>query len=499
MVVAVTASVSAMTGTGLATKSVLIDGAKIKNGSITAKKLSSTALAPKGYRLLAAPSSATSRLHTSGTRTSGPYLATICSDGNIVFNQPCPATWTPAPAPVPTPGPAGPSGPDGKLGSAYPVGSIRVVWEFDGVSRPEFPRSIMDFQDRFATEAACRKYLFDCRWPEGFVCPGCGGRRSGQATRRYLWICTACGLQTSVTAGTVMHATRTPLRTWFWSAYLVATHHPGISAKQLQRQLGLTRYETAWVILHKLRRAMVAPERSQLTTEVEVDEFFLGGLEEGLKGGRQRGKKALVGVAVEVRGRGSGRLRLQILPDASASSLGAFVTATTATGTVVHTDGWQGYKRLAALDYQHRPIPRSAIVLGEDLLPRAHRAVSNFKAWMHGTHRGALPFDLNEFVFRHNRRGTPMAAFQTLLGLGTQHAPVTSDEITRRAACSVSWLHGREKRSAEQSSAHERCVVITPRNRCEQGFLAGLSAISGEIGRALGMVARADPGARSPR
>ena len=337
MVVAVTASVSAMTGTGLATKSVLIDGAKIKNGSITAKKLSSTALAPKGYRLLAAPSSATSRLHTSGTRTSGPYLATICSDGNIVFNQPCPATWTPAPAPVPTPGPAGPSGPDGKLGSAYPVGSIRVVWEFDGVSRPEFPRSIMDFQDRFATEAACRKYLFDCRWPEGFVCPGCGGRRSGQATRRYLWICTACGLQTSVTAGTVMHATRTPLRTWFWSAYLVATHHPGISAKQLQRQLGLTRYETAWVILHKLRRAMVAPERSQLTTEVEVDEFSLGGLEEGLKGGRQRGKKALVGVAVEVRGRGSGRLRLQILPDASASSLGAFVTATTATGTVVHT------------------------------------------------------------------------------------------------------------------------------------------------------------------
>ena len=296
----------------------------------------------------------------------------------------------------------------------------------------------MDFQDRFATEDACREYLFACRWPEGFVCPGCGGRRAGQATRRHLWICTACGLQTSVTAGTVMHATRTPLRTWFWAAYLVATHHPGISAKQLQRQLGLARYETAWLMLHKLRRAMIAPERSPLTDEVEVDEFFVGGVERGVHRGRERGTKVLVGVAVEVRGRGSGRLRLQILPDASADSLTAFVASTTAAGAIVHTDGWQGYKRLGTLDYTHRSIPRSAVAPGDDLLPRAHRAVSNFKAWMHGTHRGVsnqhLPVYLDEFVFRHNRRGTPMAAFQTLLGLGTHHAPATYDEITDRAA-----------------------------------------------------------------
>ncbi len=103
-----------------------------------------------------------------------------------------------------------------------------------------------------------------------------------------------------------MHKTHTPLRTWFWAAYLVATHHPGISAKQLQRQLGLSRYETAWLILQKLRRAMVAPERELLKGEVEIDEFFLGGREEGLKGGRQRGKKALIGIAIEVRGHGSG-------------------------------------------------------------------------------------------------------------------------------------------------------------------------------------------------
>ncbi len=296
----------------------------------------------------------------------------------------------------------------------------------------------MDFQTRFATEEDCREYLFDCRWPDGFVCPGCGGRNAGQATRRHLWICTACKLQTSVTAGTVMHATRTPLRTWFWAAYLVATHHPGISAKQLQRQLDLARYETAWLILHKLRRAMIAPERGLLLEEVEVDEFFLGGLEEGLKGGRQRGKKALVGVAVEVRGRGSGRLRLAVLPDAKGPSLAAFVTATTARGAIVHTDGWQAYQRIAKLGYEHRPLVARTAAPGEQMLPRAHRAVSNLKAWMHGTHRGVsdehLSVYLDEFVFRHNRRRTPMAAFQTLLGLGAHQAPATYDQITRTAA-----------------------------------------------------------------
>ena len=137
---------------------------------------------------------------------------------------------------------------------------------------------------------------------------------------RRLWQCKRCGAQTSVSAGTVMHGTRMPLRLWFWAAYLVATHHPGISAVQLQRQLGIRRHETAWMMLHKLRAAMVAPQREPLMREVEVDEFFLGGLEEGRRGGRARGKKALCGGVVEVRGRGSGRVRLQVLPDASGLS-----------------------------------------------------------------------------------------------------------------------------------------------------------------------------------
>jgi transposase-like protein len=297
----------------------------------------------------------------------------------------------------------------------------------------------LEFQDRFATEEDCREYLFVSRWPDGFTCPACGSARAGAMhRRRLLWQCKECGQQTSATAGTVMHGTHTPLRTWFWAAYLVATHHPGISAKQLQRQLGLSRYETAWLILQKLRRAMVAPERGSLRREVEIDEFFLGGLEEGRRGGRERGEKALCGVAVEIRGAGSGRLRLAVLEDASGSSLGSFAKATTTKGAIIHTDGWKGYGGLAALGYDHRRHPKRSAAPGEQLLPRAHRAISNLKAWMHGTHRGVsdehLPVYLDEFVFRHNRRGTPMAAFQTLLGLGAGCPPTTYHEITRRAA-----------------------------------------------------------------
>jgi hypothetical protein len=233
----------------------------------------------------------------------------------------------------------------------------------------------MGFQERFATEEACREYLFACRWPNGFRCRRCAGREIGAMhERRRVWQCKRCGAQTSVTAGTVMHNTQTPLRLWFWAAYLVATHHPGISAVQLQRQLGIARHERAWMMLHKLRRAMVAPEREPLGREVEVDEFYLGGYEEGLKGGRARGNKVMCGVAVEVRDRGSGRLRLAIHENASGRSLGGFVTSTTEPGTVVHTDGWQGYNVLPELGYEHSPMVQNGAEPGEEpFLPRAHR------------------------------------------------------------------------------------------------------------------------------
>lgn len=296
--------------------------------------------------------------------------------------------------------------------------------------RPDFPRTVTDFQTLFATENACRAYLMQSRWPEGFACPVCQHAAAYELRSRDLLKCGDCGHQTSVTAGTVMHGTRVPLRLWFWAAYLVATHTPGISAVQLQRQLGVKRYETAWVMLQKLRRAMVRPERDRIRGVVEVDETYVGGVEEGRRAGRKRDStKAIVVAAVEGRGEGSGRVRMGVVEDLSASSLVPFVQLAVEPGSVVRTDGWHGYVPLSSHGYDHRSSTVGSGKNASKLFPRVHRVFSNLKTWLSGTHHGVsrkhLPQYVNEFVFRFNRRRRPMAAFQSLLGLTGQHTPTT--------------------------------------------------------------------------
>ncbi len=298
------------------------------------------------------------------------------------------------------------------------------------MGRPSFPRSLAEFQMRFSTEEACTQYLLESRWPEGFSCPECSGCHAYRIETRGLYQCRSCRHQVSATAGTVLHRTRTPLHHWFWAAYLVATHTPGFSALQLQRQLGLKRYETAWAMLQKLRRAMVRPERDRIFGTVEVDETYVGGTEKGRRGGRQGdGAKAIVVGAVEARGRGSGRLRLAVVPDVSAKSLAGFVEQAVRPGSIVLTDGWQGYASLGNRGYEHQPKTQGARKDAAQHLPRIHRAFSNLKNWLAGTHHGVsakhLPGYVDEFVFRFNRRRTPLAAFQSLLGLTSQHKPTT--------------------------------------------------------------------------
>jgi transposase-like protein len=298
------------------------------------------------------------------------------------------------------------------------------------MARPDFPRTLAEFQDRFASEEDCRRYLVACRWPNGFRCPRCGGGNAYELAGRGLLQCRSCRHQTSVTAGTVLHRARVPLRLWFAAAYLVTTHTPGFSAVQLQRQLGLDRYETAWTMLQKLRRAMLRPERDRIAGTVEVDETYVGGVEEGRRGGRHRDStKSIVVGAVEVRdGGGSGRIRLAVVEDLSAASLTGFVAASVQPGNTVLTDGWQGYAPLRHA-YDHRPSTVGELRNASKLLPRVHRTFSNLKTWLKGTHHGVsakhLPHYVNEFVFRFNRRRTPMAAFQSLLGLTTQYPPTT--------------------------------------------------------------------------
>ena len=271
----------------------------------------------------------------------------------------------------------------------------------------EYPRTLEEFEARFATDAACRAYLVLLRWPDGFRCPRCGGA-TAWPVRAVLFQCAGCGRQTSVTAGTIFQDTRIPLTRWFRAMWWVTNSKAGTSALTLQRLLGLGSYQTAWAWQHKLRRAMVRPGRDRLSGSVEVDESFVGGV--GGAQGRSTQTKALIVVAAEEVGHGIGRIRMRRIPDASAVSLGAFVHEVIEPGSEVHTDGWHGYDRLKTEGYRHRvTYLRGDAELAMDQLPRVHRVVSLLKRWLLGTHQGAvsrrhLDYYLDEFTFRFNRR-----------------------------------------------------------------------------------------------
>lgn len=274
--------------------------------------------------------------------------------------------------------------------------------------KEDYPRTITEFNKRFSTEKACLKYLCERRWPNGFQCPRCGQKKAWPVRDKLLQ-CAGCGYQASVTAGTIFQDTHTPLRLWFQAMWWVATQKTGASALGLHRVLGLKRYKTPWTWLHKLRKAMVRPGRDLLTGEVEVDESYLGGLEEG-QPGRKAENKAVIIVAAQKDGRGIGRIRMRHISDASSQNLHAFVKDVVAPGAVVHTDGWQGYRGLDKLGYIHRvTIIKKSKGKASDLLPRVHRVLSLLKRWLMGTHQGAishkhLDFYLDEFTFRFNRR-----------------------------------------------------------------------------------------------
>ena len=298
-----------------------------------------------------------------------------------------------------------------------------------------YPRSVGEFQVWFRTDADCLDYLECLRWPGGFVCPRCDhsrGWRLGDGRFR----CTACGQRTSVTAGTIFDKTRTPLTVWLTACWLFATAKDGVSALSLQKALEIGSVQTAWAILHRLRAVLVRPGRERLGSTVEVDETYIGGEEPGLSGGRAKGKKALVGVAIELKApRGYGRCRMRVLDDASAASLGPFVADHVEPGTRVITDGWAGYSGLEALGYTHEcRSQRAALARGEDpgeLLPGVNRVASLAKRWLLSTHQGSvdeahLQSYLDEFVFRFNRRTSRSRGlvFFRLLQLAVGHHPV---------------------------------------------------------------------------
>src|SRR3954469_14040115 len=306
----------------------------------------------------------------------------------------------------------------------------------------DLPEDMPSFVARFGSDEQCREYLFEARWPDGFRCSACGHDDAYALRTKIVDECVACRKQHSLLAGTIFEQTKTGLAKWFLAIHLVASSKGGIAATELQRQLGLGSYQTAWSWLQKLRAAMVRPDREPLAGRVEADETYVGAPRPG-KRGRGAAGKALVGGAVEAgetEGRRPGRLRLAVVPDASAASLEGFLGAAVATPTAVATDGWSGYAGLAAEGYAHEPVdpgaPDAAL-----RLPGIHLVFGLVKRWLLGTHHGAvskkhLPAYLDEYVFRFNRRTAKRIShgFARLVEQAVRTRPVTYRAIVAAAA-----------------------------------------------------------------
>jgi transposase-like protein len=312
----------------------------------------------------------------------------------------------------------------------------------------DYPRTWAQFTEWFADDAACLQYLERLRWPEGFVCWRCGERGEPYRATRHRLMCRVCRAQGSVTAGTVFDKTRTPLRSWFAAVWYATNQKHGVSALGLQRVLGLGSYQTAWMMLHRLRRAMVRPGRERLSGIVEVDETYVGGREARPRRRRRarkkrsapptQSKKALVAVAVEVlQPKGFGRVRLRRVRDASTESLVPFVLESIEPGSTVHTDGSWAYQSLP----QHGYVRDKTVILGSEdpahaSLPAVHRVAALLKRWLLGTHQGSvqphqLDAYLDEFTFRFNRRASRSRGllFYRLLEQAVITEPVTYEAI----------------------------------------------------------------------
>ena len=294
-----------------------------------------------------------------------------------------------------------------------------------------------EFTKQFSTEEQCRNYLYRLRWPNGFACPKCEHDKAWKIGDM-LYECANCGRQTSVIAGTIFQDTRKPLRNWFTAIWWVTTQKNGASAKGLQQILGLGSYKTAWTWLHKIRKAMVNPNRTKLSGTVEVDETYNGGEENDGKRGRGTSNKSLVVIAVELlEGKNQlGRVRMKVVPDATKKSLQGFIKENVEMGSTVITDGWSSYASLGKEGYAH-VIPKKFEVADEkNILPHVHMIVSLLKRWLLGTHQGAvgethLQAYLDEYVFRFNRRKSNKRGllFYRLLECAMEVPPTTLKDL----------------------------------------------------------------------
>jgi transposase-like protein len=322
----------------------------------------------------------------------------------------------------------------------------------------DYPGTWSQFLEWFPDDAACARYLERLRWRGAFACPGCGVLAEPYRASRGRLMCTACGHQASVSAGTIFDKTRTPLTVWFAAAWYVTSQKHGVSALGLQRVLGLGSYQTAWTLMHRFRRAMVRPERERLGGTVQVDETYvaLGDREfpfvpKSLSRKRETGKLLVVMAVEMLEPTGIGRIRLRRIPAAAQVHVQPFIEASVDPSALVHTDGSMLYSFLDRAGYQHkRTIVQDVRSRPIASLPAVNRVASLLQRWLLGTHHGAvqpgqLDHYLDEFVFRFNRRRSRSRGllFYRLLEQAVQSGPITYRDIvdsqTNPAPITLDW------------------------------------------------------------
>lgn len=286
--------------------------------------------------------------------------------------------------------------------------------------------TLKQFETQFSDEDACLEWLRQQRWPERIECPSCHKESLFHRVRtRKVYECDTCGYQLSPTAGTILHKSSTPLRYWFYALYIMAQTRTGISAKQLERELGVT-YKTAWRMFTQIRKLMTE-HGLKLFDAIEVDESYFGGKDRnrhaskrsGLRGRGAGGKTVVIGMVQR-----GGKAIAKVAPSVRSSTLIPFIrdNVTSSTGNTIYTDELPSYNRVVDLGFKHRTVEHAAevYVSSEAHTNNIENLWSNIKRGIGGVHHSVSPaylqLYLDSYVFRFNHRADEAPMFETLLG-----------------------------------------------------------------------------------
>lgn len=293
--------------------------------------------------------------------------------------------------------------------------------------------SLIEFQNRFATEEDCQQHLFRMRWPKGYQCRRCDHDEAYFHGTRHLYQCKSCGYQSSLTAGTIFHKTRTALRKWFWMIFLMSRQKSGISMLSLKRMLEIKSYKTVWVIGHKIRKAMADRDAHyKLAGLVEMDDSYFGAPKSG-KRGRGAAGKAKVVVAVENTEDNPGFAKMCQVKKVSKNEIDKKMKTHIQQGCIVRTDGWRAYGIFDSEQTKHEPVVVGSGQNAAKVLPWVHTLIANIKGNIRGVYHGVsskhLKRYLPEFCYRFNRRFWESQMFDRLLTACVNTNTITLAEL----------------------------------------------------------------------